>query len=122
MGGVSKPGAVVRGRIRWPADAPPFEGATVSVTVEDVSRADASSVVVGRQVLHNVTASGTTQPELSFEVPIPEVDPRVHYEVSVHVDQSGSGTITKGDLLSVQSHPVLTWGHPTWAEVPVVVV
>jgi putative lipoprotein len=119
---MTTPGAVVRGRIRWPSDTPTLEGATVTVRVEDVSRADASSMVVGEQVLRDVTTSGTTAPELTFEVPVAEVDERAHYAVSVHVDRSGSGTITKGDLLSVQSHPVLTRGHPWSADVSVVVI
>ncbi len=122
MAGVTTSAAVVRGRIVWPPDPPRLEGATVVIRVEDVSRADASSLVVAEQVLHDITTSGTTTPELTFEVPVSDVDERAHYAVSVHVDHTRSGTITKGDLLSVQSHPVLTRGHPSWAEVPVVVV
>ncbi len=119
---VATSGAVVRGRILWPRDPPTLEGATAFIRVEDVSRADASSTVVAEQVLRDLTTSGSAAPELTFEIPVPEVDERVHYAVSVHVDRDRSGTITNGDLLSVQSHPVLTWGHPSWADVPVVVV
>lgn len=37
----------------------------------------------------------------------------------VHVDVSGSGEIEQGDLVSTQSHPVLTRGHADRAAVPV---
>jgi hypothetical protein len=39
--------------------------------------------------------------------------------VRVHVDVSGSGEVEKGDLISTQSHPVLTRGHADQAAVPV---
>lgn len=100
----------VWGKIALPDDVPTEAGA-ILVVVEDVSRADSPSVIVGQTRLGRMPlAPGATIP-FSVEVP-PEVaiDPRAAYSLRVHVDVSASGEIEKGDLVSTQSYPVLTRG------------
>lgn len=96
---------------------PLAEGAhLLRVLVEDVSRADAAAATAGRIVLqvNGPLPAGTILP---FEVPVGAIDPSARYSVRAHLDLSGNGRIEAGDLISTQSHPVLTQGAPDGAEV-----
>jgi putative lipoprotein len=111
----------VRGRIVLPLGELPPEAASVVVAVEDVSRADAPSTVVAEQHLVHVSLG---EGEVLFEVEVPSgrIEARARYTVRVHVDVTGTGIVERGDLVSTQSHPVLTGGNPDEASVPVKVV
>jgi putative lipoprotein len=111
----------VRGRIVLPRGELPPEAALIVVAVEDVSRADAPSTVVAEQHLEHVSLAGG---EVLFEVDVPSglIEERAFYTVRVHVDVTGTGIVERGDLVSTQSHPVLTGGRPDEASVPVKVV
>ena len=107
----------VSGEIRLPDTGVPEQTAAVVVQVEDVSRADAPSVIGGEQ-RHNVKLrSGGVLP-LHVEVLVDRIDER-SYSVQVHVDVSGSGEVSVGDLISTRSYPVLTRGHPDHASIKV---
>lgn len=109
---------LVSGEVRLPAGVP-SESACMVVRVEDVSRADAPSIVVGEQRVPSVRLeSGAVLPFI-VEIPTERIDPRGSYSVSVHFDRSGSGEVEKGDLVSMQSYPVLTHGHGEQATVNV---
>jgi uncharacterized lipoprotein YbaY len=112
----------VRGEVVVPPDAPPTEGAELVVQVEDVSRADAPSRVVAEHRVRGVQMRGGVVMPFEVEVPADEIDPAAHYSVRVHVDASGSGDVEKGDLVSTQSHPVLTHGYGDEARVETSVV
>lgn len=111
----------VRGRIVLPGGELPPEAALIVVAVEDVSRADAPSTVVAEQHLEHVSLAGG---EVAFDVDVPSglIEERAYYSVRVHVDVTGTGIVERGDLVSTQSHPVLTGGRPDEASVPVKVV
>ncbi len=100
----------VSGEVILPAELP-AEKADLIVQVEDVSRADAPSVVVGEKRLSRVRLQPGAA--LRFEIEIPEdaVDPSRSYSVRAHVDVSGSGEVETNDLVTTQSYPVLTRGH-----------
>jgi putative lipoprotein len=102
---------VVHGEVTLPAEAGPLEAAEVVIQVEDVSRADAPSVVVAEQRLHGVRLRPGEALAFAVEVPSERVDPQSHYSVRVHVDVSGSGDVERGDFVSTRSYPVLTRGH-----------
>lgn len=102
-------------RIELPED-PPDRAARVRVLVEDVSRADAASEVVGETVLESVPLGHLRALEVA--VTVADVDQRRHYACRVHVDTDDSGRVASGHLISTQSHPVLTRGHGTAATVP----
>jgi putative lipoprotein len=108
----------VRGEIVLPPGAPP-EAARVVVQLEDVSRADAPSVVVGEQRSEQVRLQGRDRLEFAIEVPADAIDPRAMYSVRAHVDTSGSGTVERGDFVSTQSYPVLTGGAPDEVKIAV---
>lgn len=111
----------VRAEIVLPRDAPRWAEQVV-VRVEDVSRADAPSTVLAERRLRSVALPDAGVLEVEVEVPGSLVDPRRTYAVSVHVDISGSGEVGRGDLVSTQSHPVLTRGAGRAVRVPVRVV
>jgi putative lipoprotein len=114
-----EPAVVVRGEVVVPPDAAPAGEADLVVEVEDVSRADAPSQVIGTLRVEGVeVAPGATLP-FAVEVPADAVDERRFYSVRAHVDVSRSGTVERGDLLSTRSYPVLTRGHGREATIAV---
>ena len=102
---------VVDGVIRLPDGAPTFAGATVRVRLLDVTRADAPSRTVAEVTIPGVSHPGG-RGDIAFARPGAGVDPRAHYIVHVHVDVDGDGGVSSGDLITMASHPVLTFGHP----------
>ncbi|MCI0636571.1 MAG: YbaY family lipoprotein [Actinobacteria bacterium] len=110
---------VVRGEVVLPQVTLPAEAAELVVQVEDVSRADAPSIVVGEQRLLGVQLYGGAVLPFEIEVPAGLVDERHSYSVRAHVDISGSGEVDVGDLVSTQSYPVLTRGYGDEAVVEV---
>ena len=112
------PPHIVSGEIVLAPEQLPAGPVTVVARVEDVSRADAPSSVVGEQVQTVELRRGSPVP-FAIEVPADRIDSRRHYAVSVHVDVSGSGEVTKGDLLTTQSYPVVTFGYPSRVQVHV---
>lgn len=109
--------ARVHVQIEWPpgiTTLPP--GARAHVTVEDASRADASSVVLAETVLSDLDL---TRPA-SAEVEVGPFDPAASLLVRVQVspgDRKALG-IELGDLITTQAHPVLTQGHGDSVVVP----
>ena len=122
--------ALVTGRVVIAPEVPPFDGATLHVYLEDVSRADAASTVLAETAIPGVKhgkmargnksnktsksgkgQSGTVVPfELRAHPDAAPVDPRSSYSVRVWVDMDGDGKRGPGDLYSDQSYPVLTQG------------
>jgi hypothetical protein len=47
----------------------------------------------------------------SIDVDDADVDPRAHYVVTAHADLDGDGEVSVGDYVTVESYPLLTWGH-----------
>lgn len=101
----------VHGRILLPESHVPGIAAKILVQIEDVSRADAPSRVVGEEQLDNVSLSEGGSLSFRITVPASTVEERNSYSVRAHVDVSGSGTIESGDFISTQSYPVLTRGY-----------
>lgn len=112
----------VTGRIVLPDSAVPSKSARVIVQIEDVSRADAPSLVIAEQALENVKLSPGHVIPFVVTVPVGVLDPHNHYSVRTHIDVSGSGTVDRGDFVSTQSHPVLTRGAGNEAVIPVKLV
>jgi putative lipoprotein len=101
----------IRGVIILPNDDLSAETADLIVQVEDVSRADAPSVVIGEQRQSGVSLRAGAVLPFAIEVPAGLIDERHSYSVRVHINVSGSGEVDVGDLVSTQSYPVLTRGH-----------
>jgi uncharacterized lipoprotein YbaY len=71
--------------------------------------ADASSAVVAEQVIDH---PGKDE-KVAFRLEPDSIDERDTYTVSVLVDIDGDGKISKGDYITMQSNPVLTYGSPS---------
>jgi uncharacterized lipoprotein YbaY len=111
---------IVRGEIVFAEDARAFSGATVSVRLEDVSRVDAAARIVAEQEIVDVRHAPASAAPIPFTLAVHEVvDERATYAVRVHVDVDGDRRVGRGDFVSTASHPVLTFGRPAWASVPV---
>ena len=104
------PANTVQGQIILPA-APGASQADVIVQVEDVSRADAPSIVIAehRQRGVHLTPGGVLP--FKLEVPTDRVEENHSYSVRAHIDVSGSGEVEEGDFITTESYPVLTRGY-----------
>lgn len=89
-----------------------FKDATVYVTLEDVSRADAKSSIVAKQKIHPVSHHAGAKETVRFELDGKIVDDKADYIVRAHVDLDGDGQIRLGHYITTQSYPVLTFGRP----------
>lgn len=102
----------VHGVLVLDAEVAGFTGATLHVYLEDVSRIDAPATIVARASIPNLHHRAGEVSRFDFELRGGPVDPAAHYSLRAHVDLDGSGTPAPGDLVTVQSFPVLTFGHP----------
>lgn len=108
-------------QIQWPVDLQALPAnARARVTVEDVTRADEASVVLAESVLDELDVAQA--PVVVVEVG--DFDPAADLSVRVHVaDGARVGRdVEVGDLISTQSHPVLTRGRGDSVVVPLRVV
>ena len=106
--------ATVTVQIEWPAELGPLpEDARARVTVEDVTALDGDSVVLAERVLDHLDRSVSSVTEVDIDVDDSHLDPRSDVIVRVHVLPAGreSRQVEAGDLITMQSHPVLTGGH-----------
>src|SRR5918993_4529328 len=104
-------------QIEWPPGLTVLPADTrAHVTVEDATRADESSVVVAETELTDLDVGRPAVAELD----VGEVDPAATLLVRVHVTSAGrrSRDVELGDLITTQSHPVLTHGHGDSVVVP----
>ena len=125
MSVLSEQNAVVTGTIDFPPGDRPTGVFTVTVLVEDVSRADAPSTIVSSASFESPAATETEVVELPFAVTVPapmitgirRLNVRVHVREGAHESRHGASlngaspnvarpNITEGDFVSTQSHPV----------------
>ncbi len=102
---------IVQGYIVLPSQGVPPRAAQIVAQVEDISRADAPSIVIGEQHQTDVALQAGQVVPLRIEIPASEINERHSYSVRVHIDVSGLGKVAHGDLLSTQTYPVLTRGY-----------
>ncbi len=99
------------GAVRFPEGTPPFVGATVRISLLDVTRVDAPSRVVAEQTIAPASHPGGAGEGFAFTLRAGSIDARSRYVVRVHVDMDNSGRVSPGDYVSTASYPVLTSGH-----------
>jgi uncharacterized lipoprotein YbaY len=90
-----------------------LDAATMRVSVEDVSRADAPAITVGTTIRQVSRISPGDRLPFEVQVPAHLIDPARYYSLRAHIDRSGTDTVKVGDLVSTQSYPVLTRGYGT---------
>lgn len=104
---------LVRGTLVFEPSRPDLSGATVRVRLEEVSRADASARVVAERTIDDPAdrLSGDGLP-FALSGSRNEIDSGGRYSVAAHVDVDDDGEVSTGDFVTMESHPVLTRGHP----------
>jgi uncharacterized lipoprotein YbaY len=109
---------LVTGEVLFEKGARPFSGATVYIRLEDNSRADAASRIIAEQVVRDFShkqKGGGVEFKLYGEPP----EERADCNVRVHVDVDGDDEVSVGDYITMESYPVLTYGHPRHVSVTV---
>ena len=102
-----KCGLVLGGEIRS------FSAAVAYFRLERADAADAPAELIAEQVLRSVQHSLGTEARIDVVLPGPQfVSDRGHYYVRAHLDLDGDGKISRGDYITVEAYPVLTFGHP----------
>jgi uncharacterized lipoprotein YbaY len=109
----------VTGEILFDKDIGSFFGATAYVRLQDVSMSDAPSKAISEQILKNVGYDPNDPKPVAFSLYPENYDPTGRYIVSIHVDVNGNGVLDAGDLINMESYPVLTHGYPTKVTVKV---
>jgi hypothetical protein len=102
-----------------PADSPPTTALMV-IELRDTSYADGPAPVVASSRLPNTAVAPGRQ--CPFEFSAPEMPPSSALSIRCHVDISGDGAVTSGDLLSTESIPVPPVGDVDALSVRVVVI
>ena len=102
-----------------PADAPSAVARAV-VEVRDVSYADARAPVIASITLPDAVVRPNGR--IPFELSAPEPDAGQQLSLECHIDITGGGDVTAGDLLSTQSVPVPAAGDVSALDVPVTLV
>ena len=111
---------VVEGLILFPSTVS-FRDATVYIRLEDVTVADAAAQVIAEQRLQGIR-SPLPGGGVRFLLRPSTIDERRDYSVRVHVDVDGDGVVSRGDLVTTRSYPVLTRGRPAHIEARVELV
>jgi uncharacterized lipoprotein YbaY len=104
---------LVTGEIVFEGEGQSFSGATAYVRLEDVTQADAPAKTVAEQVINNVSYQAGGGARLPFTLTGDLPGERRRYAVRVHVDVDGDGQVGRGDYISMESYPVLTFGSPS---------
>jgi uncharacterized lipoprotein YbaY len=96
----------VTGRVLFGPDATSFGKATAYVSLLDVSRQDAPSRAVAKQVIKGVQKGK----ELKFSLKGTIDDPTGMYVVSVLIDVDGDGEVSVGDYITTGYYQVAAEG------------
>lgn len=107
--------AAVTGSVTYGKGAALPAGATLTVELRDVSRADAPSVLIARQVV-----SHPGPPPIAFRLDYRRaaIDPRNTYSVSARVETAAGKLLFINDT----AYLVLTYGHPDRADLELIAV
>jgi hypothetical protein len=90
-----------------------FSAAVAYFRLERADAADAPAELIAEKVLRGVSHSLGSEARIDVVLSGPRpVSDRGHYYVRAHLDLDGDGRVSRGDYVTVESHPVLTFGHP----------
>ena len=107
--------AAVTGSVTYGKGAALPAGAALTVELRDVSRADAPSILIARQVIPD-----PGPPPVSFRLDYRRaaIDPRNTYSVSARVETAAGNLLFINDT----AYLVLTYGHPARADLELIAV
>jgi uncharacterized lipoprotein YbaY len=93
--------------------------ATVLIRLEDTSLADAPAKLIAQQVVTHIPEEIVERGKLPFALWGDIPDERATYTIYVLIDTDGDGKVSRGDYITMESYPVLTFGHPNYVAVRV---
>lgn len=105
----SRTGSTIEGSITIDGLEGPVPISGLNVRLQDVSRADASSQTVAEVAIGEAEFSPGQSVRFSVDVP-GELDVGASYVLSAHADLDGSGDISVGDYITMESNPVVVDG------------
>jgi uncharacterized lipoprotein YbaY len=108
---------LVKGIIVFEDNIKPFTGATIYIRLLDVSLQDAPSKLIAEQVIKN--ASYSNDQKIEFAIYGNITNNYARHSINIHVDTDNNGKISKGDFITMQSYPVITFNYPNNIEVNV---
>ncbi|MDA0525393.1 hypothetical protein [Methanococcoides alaskense] len=85
-----------------------FTNATIYLKVEDVSLQDVASVIMSEDSITGVSMDADNVQLVPYLIHHPELEERMTYSLSVHVDVDGDGSLSNGDYYSTWRNPVPT--------------
>src|SRR5262245_36046387 len=109
--------AVVRCVIVLDQNAPSFGAATLFVRIDDVTLADAPSAPLAQARLDRLAHRQGSASRWAIQLDGAARQPQHRYSIWAHLDIDGDGQIGRGDYITMESYPVLTFGHPAEATV-----
>ena len=102
----------IQGKIALSRDVDSFTDATVTVYLEEVSRINAPSKTIAKQVISNVQHQRGIEQRVAFALEVEIVDKQASYSIRAHVSLQGNEQIHVGDYVTVQSYPVSMSPYP----------
>ena len=98
----------VQGNIIFDEPVDSFSNATIYLKVEDVSLQDVASVTMSENSIIGVSMDAGNVQTVPYLIHHPELEERMTYSLSVHVDVDGDGRLSNGDYYSTWHNPVPT--------------
>ncbi len=98
----------IQGMIIFDGEVESFSNATTYLKVEDVSLQDVSSIVVAEDIITSVSLNADDVQPVQYFINFPQLEERMTYSLSVHVDVDGDGNLSNGDYYSTWHNPVPT--------------
>jgi putative lipoprotein len=98
----------VQGNIIFDEPVESFSNATIYLKVEDVSLQDVASVTMSENSIIGVSMDADNVQPVPYQINHPELEERMTYFLSVHVDVDGDGKLSNGDYYSPMHNPVPT--------------
>jgi uncharacterized lipoprotein YbaY len=98
----------IQGTIIFDEPVESFSNATIYLKVEDVSLQDVSSIVVAEDIIVSVSQNAGDIHPVSYSINYPQLEERMTYSLSAHVDVDGDGSLSNGDYYSTWHNPVPT--------------
>jgi uncharacterized lipoprotein YbaY len=94
-----------------------FGAATLFVRLDDVTLADRPSTPLAQAQIDQVAHRQGSQSRWVVQLGGAAAQPQHRYSIWAHLDIDGDGQVSRGDYITMQSYPVLTFGCPAEATV-----
>ena len=96
----------IRGKIVFQGDLKDISGASVSVRIQDVSRADGPSVTISEYRIEKLPVGTNTRTSVPFEITMDIIPTRAYCTIWAHIDVDGDDQVSIGDYITMESFPV----------------